>query len=216
MGNAGKVEEREQARALRAQAWTLAEIACELGVARSTVSLWVRDVVFEPRPRNRGNGVTRPHPLHVARLADIAAARDEAEDRIGALSDRELLLAGLTLYAGEGFKTRMVGMANSDPRIMSFFCAWLRRHWPIEEQRVMARLYLHEGLDLRPAVSFWSTVTEIPVERFTAPHRPVDRAGRRSAKHAHGILTVRYCDVRLLRRMLAMVDALLGCSGLPG
>ena len=216
MGNAGKVEERERARALRAQAWTLEEIAVELGVARSTVSLWVRDVDFEPRPRNRGTGVTRPHPLHLARLADIATARTEAEEWIGTLSDRELLLAGLTLYAGEGFKTRMVGMANSDPRIMAFFCTWLRRHWAIDEQRLMARLYLHEGLDLAGAVEFWSMTTGIPVDRFTAPHRAPDRAGRRSAKHAHGVLTVRYCDVRILRRMLAMVDALLGCSGLPG
>jgi hypothetical protein len=99
---------------------------------------------------------------------------------------------------------------------MAFFCTWLRWHWAIDEHRLMARLYLHEGLDLQGAVSFWSRTTGIPVERFTAPHRPAAKIGRRSTKHPQGILTVRYCDARMLRRMLAMVDALLGCSGLPG
>ena len=43
--------------------------AHELGVAKGSVSVWVRDVEFTPKPRNRGNNVTKPHPLHVAKLA---------------------------------------------------------------------------------------------------------------------------------------------------
>jgi hypothetical protein len=49
MGYAGKVEERERARELRAQSWTLQEIATKLKVSKSSVSLWVRDVDFVPR-----------------------------------------------------------------------------------------------------------------------------------------------------------------------
>jgi Homeodomain-like domain len=45
------VGERERARDLRAQAWTISEIAAELGVCRSSVSVWVRDVDFEEAPR---------------------------------------------------------------------------------------------------------------------------------------------------------------------
>ena len=59
----------------RAEAWTLAEIAAELGVARSTVSLWVRDVAFVPRPRNRGAPAQRVHPQRAARLAQIEELR---------------------------------------------------------------------------------------------------------------------------------------------
>jgi transcriptional regulator with XRE-family HTH domain len=51
MGYGGKVAEQEQARALRVRSWTLAEIAAELGVSKSSVSLWVRDVDFVPKPR---------------------------------------------------------------------------------------------------------------------------------------------------------------------
>ena len=39
MGYRGKVRQQERARELRAQAWTLLEIANELGVSKSSVSL---------------------------------------------------------------------------------------------------------------------------------------------------------------------------------
>ena len=104
MGYAGKVVERERARELRAQSWTLAAIADELGVAKGTVSVWVRDVEFEPRPRMRGHPSQKPHPFHLARLAELERCRDEAAEAVGSLSERDLLMFGLALYAGEGCK----------------------------------------------------------------------------------------------------------------
>ena len=54
MGYRGKVEEQERARVLRARNMTLQDIATELGVSRSSVSLWVRDAqalqAFQRRP----------------------------------------------------------------------------------------------------------------------------------------------------------------------
>ncbi|MBV8560778.1 MAG: helix-turn-helix domain-containing protein, partial [Acidimicrobiia bacterium] len=50
MGCRGKLEEQAKARDLRAAGLTMDEIAEKLGVSKSSVSLWVRDVPFEPRP----------------------------------------------------------------------------------------------------------------------------------------------------------------------
>jgi hypothetical protein len=100
MGYRGFVEQREDARRLRAGAATLAEIAAALGVSRSTVSVWVRDVEFTPRPRNRGAPRQRRHPMQLARLAEVEALRAEGVARIGELSAKELLIAGTALYAG--------------------------------------------------------------------------------------------------------------------
>ena len=70
MGYRGKVKEQEKARALRAQNRTLADIAQTLGVSKSSVSLWVRDVPFTPTLRLRGPH-RRPHPAHEAKLRQI-------------------------------------------------------------------------------------------------------------------------------------------------
>jgi hypothetical protein len=56
---------------------------------------------------------------------------------LGRLSEREFLVAGVALYAGEGSKTDGdVRFANSDPRMIVFFCSWLRRFFEIDEARL--------------------------------------------------------------------------------
>jgi hypothetical protein len=47
------------------------------------------------------------HPLRRRKLAQLDELRREATDRIGTLDDRELLVAGLGLYAGDGAKGDM-------------------------------------------------------------------------------------------------------------
>ena len=51
VGYRGKVREQEEAKRLRAAGRTLQQIADELGVSKSSVSLWVRDVPFTPSKR---------------------------------------------------------------------------------------------------------------------------------------------------------------------
>jgi Putative ATPase subunit of terminase (gpP-like) len=211
MGYAGYVEQRERARVLRAQAWTLAEIAAELGVARSSVSIWCRDVEFDAKPRNRGTGAGRkPHRQQQAKHEQIERLRVEALTRIGSLSDRDLLIAGVSLHAGEGAKTSTsVKFANSDPRMIRLFLRFLRSFFAIDESRLRMKLYLHEGLDLDKAVAFWSGLTGIPTGQFTKPYRAVADPSIRRSKHPMGCPSVCYSDVVVLRTILALADALL-------
>ena len=212
MGYRGKVVEQERARALRAEAWTLAEIAAELGVARSSVSLWVRDVEFTARPRRSGRR-RAPNRLQVAKQAEIDRLRQEGVERIGALSERDLLVAGTALYAGEGAKRDgEVRFTNTDPRMVLLFCAWLRHFFEVDEGRLRARLYLHEGLDLAEATAFWSQLIDIPQDQFRLPHRAAADPTRRRAKHERGCIGVGYCCSRTQRGVMGLVEALLSCD----
>lgn len=217
MGYRGFVEQRDEARRLRAGAATLAEIATALGVSRSTVSVWVRDVEFTPRPRNRGAPRHRPHPLHVARLAEVDALRADGIARIGELSAKELLIAGTALYAGEGSKRDgSVRFANTDPRMVLFFVTWLRRCFTVAEERLRVRLYLHEGLDLEGAVQYWSELTGIPPSQFIKPYRAVADSSIRSNKHPRGCPAVIYSCSHTHRAIVGLTDALLSSNRLPG
>ena len=114
MGYRGKVEEQEKARAFRAQNRTLADIAQILGVSKSSVSLWVRDVPFTPTLRLRGPHRC-PHPAHEAKVRQIEELNRAGRKRIGTLSDDEFLVVGIALYAGEGAKGD--GRSSSRTRI---------------------------------------------------------------------------------------------------
>lgn len=214
MGYRGKLREQAVARELRAQAWTLQEIADELGVAKSSVSLWVRDVDFTPRPRNGRVAQRRaPNKLQRRKQAEIEALRAEGRSRVGRLSDRDLLIAGIALYAGEGSKTDgCVGFANTSPPMVRLFCRWLRTFFDVDETRLRGRLYLHQGLNLNASTVYWSDITEIPHEQFTRPYRAVADATRRHVKHLHGCVTVTYGCSRTHRAIMGLVSALFDSS----
>jgi transcriptional regulator with XRE-family HTH domain len=216
MGFRGKVAEQGRARELRALGWTMPDIAAELGVSRGSVSLWTRDVPFEAVRRGRARQ-RPPNALQRAKDAEIDRLLAEGRALIGELSERDLLIAGTVLYAGEGDKTRgSVGLANTDPRMIALFCLWLRRFFAVDESRLRVRLYLHEGLDVDAANRFWSTATGIPIDQFNRPYRAVPDATIRHTKHELGCPKVRYNCSRTHRAILGLVDALLACPGLPG
>jgi hypothetical protein len=214
VGYRGKLEERARARELRAEGWTMPDIAVELGVSRSSVSLWTRDVPFDPAAARRSPRTDRrprgsDHPLRRRKLAQIAAFDAAGRERLVGLSDRELLVAGLGLYAGDGAKRDgEVRFANSDPGLVRFFCAWLRRCFAVDEARLRVKLYLHEGLDIEEAERAWSTVTGVPLEQFTAPYRAVADASIRHNKHRHGCAHVSYGSSALHREIMGLVRAL--------
>jgi hypothetical protein len=216
VGYRGKVELQEKARKLRADGRTLVDIATELGVAKSSVSLWVRDVPFEASGR-RSAERRRPHPQHVAKLADIAECDRLGRERIGVLSDEAFLAAGAALYAGEGSKTDgKVTFANTNPVMMAFFCAWLRRFFTVDESRLRARVYLHDGLDLDRAEQFWSEATGVPRGQFSRGYRAkVDDSIRRT-KHEHGCGYIDYCCSHTHREVMGLVRALLVSGAIPG
>jgi hypothetical protein len=220
MGYRGKLEEQARARELRAQGWTMPDIAVHLGVSRSSVSLWTRDVTFAPQPgrtqqrRRAARQRAGPNALQRRKQAEIDRLRAEGGERIGTLSERDFLVAGAALYAGEGAKREgKVALANTNPHFIAFFCAWIRHFFAIDERRLRVHLYLHDGLDLEAANAFWSRVTAIPAEQFIRPYRAVPDAGIRSSKHVYGCATVSYCCSRTHREVMGLVHALMAGPG---
>lgn len=224
MGYRGEIDKQNRARDLRAQGWTLTEICEEVGCSKSSASLWCRGVtideaVLAERRRRRflaGNEGARqrgPNKLQRRKQAEIDQMQAAGAAAVGRLSDRELLLVGAALYAGEGSKTPgEIRFANADPRMIELFVHWLRRCLGIEPGQMYLRLYLHEGLDLEAANSFWSELTGIPLGQFRKPYRAVADPSIRRSKHPMGCPSVGYCSTRQHRRVMGLVDALLSSS----
>jgi hypothetical protein len=215
VGYRGKLEAQDKARALRHEHRTLQEIADILGVSKSSVSLWCRDIDVEIRRRQPV--ARRPHAQHLAKLAEIAECDELGRRRLAVLSEQGFLAVGVALYAGEGAKRDgKVTFANTDARIVRLFCLWLRRFFTIHESRLRVRVYLHEGLDIDASEQYWSAVTAIPRSQFTKPYRAVADASIRKTKHQHGCVYVEYTCARTHRELMGLVRALLTSSDFPG
>ena len=115
---------------------------------------------------------------------------------------RELLVAGIMLYFGEGAKTgTTVDFTNSDLLMLKIFLRFLREICGINEKRL--RLYLYCFTDQSPnkLISFWSRNLRVSRGHFTRPYvRRVVKTNQRVMKN--GVLHIRYSDKRLLQKIL--------------
>ncbi|MFG3349133.1 hypothetical protein ACGF1Z_29250 [Streptomyces sp. NPDC048018] len=166
---------RARARELRLEGMTYDRIQAELGCSKSSISLWVRDL---PKPERRD-------PSEQARLASRkrweheSAVRDArrrhtkqaAADEVGALSERELLIAGTALYWAEGAKDKPysrredVQFVNSDPGVIRLFLAWLRL-LRIEPERLAFRVMIHATADVEGARHYWADLVGVAPSAF--------------------------------------------------
>ncbi len=78
------------------------------------------------------------------------------------------------------------------------------------------RAYLHEGLDIDAAQTYWSAVAGAPLAQFNEPYRAVADPSIRLTKHRYGCAFVDYTCSRTHREIMGLVRALLGSSDLPG
>ncbi|HEV3164750.1 MAG TPA: hypothetical protein VGZ22_12045 [Isosphaeraceae bacterium] len=199
---------RARARELRVQGMDYEEIVAALGVAKSSVSIWVRDLPvparlsYEERRKRSAEGARRYWAAErPARQARRAAVREAAAAQIGELTERELLIAGAIAYWCEGAKSKphrrrdQVMFINSDPALIRFFLRFLdATGTPRTDLRF--RIYIHESADVTSAQRFWIEVAEAPATQFLKPtlkrHNP--RTVRKNVgQDYHGCLRI---DVR--------------------
>jgi predicted transcriptional regulator len=105
--------QRQAARELRQRGLDYQQIAAELGVSKSSVSLWVRDLPRPPRLsyeecRKRHAEAVRRYwaAERPARAQRREAVRLAAIAQAGTLSEREILIAGAIAYWCEGSKNK--------------------------------------------------------------------------------------------------------------
>jgi transcriptional regulator with XRE-family HTH domain len=181
-----------RARELREQGLDYEEIAAALGVSKSSVSLWVRDMPrlerlsYEECRKRSAEGAQRywaaERPVREARREAVRAA---AAAEIGPLTEREILIAGAIAYWCEGAKSKAhrrqdrVVFVNSDPALIRFFLRFLDTVG-IGRKDLTYRVHIHETADVLGAERFWHRVTQADPRQF-----------RRTVLKTHNPRTVR-------------------------
>ncbi len=138
-------------------------------MSRSSVSLWVRDVLLGPDELSRLIERTRLGPL-VAAQRKAAGARQlrlayQAEGRRLARERGSFYAAGCMLYWAEGAKRRnTVKLTNSDPEVVAYFARFLRAEFGVESSkvRICCNLFADHVERQREIEDFWLSRLELP------------------------------------------------------
>jgi len=169
-----KTDERKRARALRRdEGASIKEIAERVGVSKSSVSHWVRDIDLTPEQhaalllRNPAYNRQRSGvAIHAARRrAEREGFQREGRRRAGA-GDLSFV-AGCMLYWAEGAKARnQLQFANSDPVMARFFVDFLKKHFdlPPEQIRITCHLYSDHLEKQSEVEQFWLDTLRLPRE----------------------------------------------------
>jgi transposase len=206
---------RGKARELREAGWTYPHIAKELGVSKSSCSLWLRDMVH-PLPglegQARRTAAIRASCAKTQELREAArvAFKAEVAEALGAVSDRDVLVALAVSYWCEGGKTKpwarreLVQWMNSDLMLVKLFLEGLRT-LGISDDRIRLRLSIHESADEPAARQWWADQLDWCADDFMRStlkrHNP-KTVRKNVADNYHGCLTVTVLQSRLLYQLL--------------
>lgn len=167
-----KSKEKKRAVNLRRKGFSYGEILEQIPVAKSTLSLWLREVGLSKKQKQRltqkkldaarrGAQVQRAKRLEITRQIKEKARVEAAKINI---NREKLWLIGTILYWAEGAKDRedrkssRMKFGNSDPGMMKMFIKWLREICKVKENRIRYEIYIHENNKhrIKEVVEYWA------------------------------------------------------------
>lgn len=216
---------RAEAIKLRLQGYTYGQIKRELNIAKSSLSDWLKNLPLSEEQlillsKNRDNS----RDIRIERFRQTAKNKrllrltelfNEEKKRLLPLSDRELLVAGLFLYWGEGNKQRgRVAISNTDPRVIQFAIYWMNKILKVPKDKMGILLHLYSDMDIQEETKFWSQTLGIPIEKFKHPYiKKSTRAGLSYKGFGHGTCNLIYLDSALAERIAMSIKAICECYG---
>ena len=171
-----KLELREKSRELRRFGMSIREIAHSVGVAKSTISLWCRDIELTQAQVAK----LLENKLKLGQLMGAMAQKQKRINKISKcqkeglrifknISKKEYFVAGLMLYLAEGAKlNRRIDFTNSDPQIIKFILYWLRVFFRVAPEEICIAILINQNHRPRDPVikDYWSQYLSIPVNQF--------------------------------------------------
>jgi hypothetical protein len=195
-------EQREARRMRRDEGRSMKEIATLLGVSKSSVSLWVRDIELTDEQHaalQARNALHERQCLARAAMSAKARARRVAWQRDGRRRARTLghsYAGGCMLYWAEGSRNRnRIIFTNSDPAMARFFVEFVRDFFGVgrERFRVTCNLFADHEARQREIEEFWLGTVGLP--RICLCKSTVNRYSRYSQKKRTNKLPYGTCRI---------------------
>lgn len=218
---------KEIAKRMRKSGISLGDISKKLNVTKSTLSFWCKDIILTESAilKVKTNGKIKSvrgllrysETKRKERMVRNILQKQEGVKVLGILSSRDILMVGLGLYWGEGYKYENgeLGFTNSNPYMIRFYFKWLKL-WKVEKDSLIFRITLNEffkkGED--NIKSFWINFLGIKKEQFsktTFIKTNLKKASLKNIENYKGILRVKVKKGTYLRnKILGAIDNIAG------
>lgn len=212
-----KVIDKAIAIDLRKKGKSINEIVKSTGFSKGSVSVWVRDVVLSNEQKKRisehGRSMQSVEKRRLSRLKNEHEKRlvvtNEAKKDFTNLSERDLKLIGITLYLGEGAKTRrgIVQFTNSDPIVIKIMMRFFREICLVPEKKFRGSIHTFEGADISKSEKYWSNLSSIPLNQFYKTYTKQSSASLKKRQTlSHGTFDIYVCNTKLFLTIMGWIE----------
>lgn len=165
----------------RKQGMSLSDLSKKYKLSKSTASLWCKDIQLSKEAQeiirkkwlenttgSRAKGALRNKQK---RTDSITKEYFEAKNKIGLITERDLMIMGIGLYWAEGSKKEDGSgfrFINSDPLMIQMMYKWLTGIIGIKKEQFTLNLAVNLSHKEREAelLNFWSNLLDFPVRDF--------------------------------------------------
>lgn len=165
---------------LRKKGLSYSEIREHLPIAKTTLSLWLRDIQLTKKQKERlkQKGGQFQHLACAAhrrkRIEKTKRIVKKARSEIKASDKNTLHIIGVVLYWAEGSKQKAhspsVGVifSNTDLLMVRIYIKWLKECLELSDKELVFEIYIHESYkkSQQDLIKYWSRVTGFPTQRF--------------------------------------------------
>lgn len=209
-----KVLLRRQALKLRSLGKSYSQIKSELGISKSTLSLWLWKYPLTQQQVRLLRDVSQiriekyRRTMQLKRETKLSGYYDEEKKILIPLSKKELFIAGLFLYWGEGGKTvrHVLSVNNTDPAVLKFTLHWMMEALNIPKEKIQVYLHLYNDMAIKKEINFWSKELHMPKNQFARPY--IKKSKRINVDHkgfGHGTCGLRVNNTVLKERILMAI-----------
>lgn len=171
------VQEKDRAIQLRKKGYSYSEILKEVNVAKSSLSLWLKNLPLtedemKVLKHRKDSNITRGRinaasELRKRRLAREQVFLKEAQKMFQQYKDDTFFYCGISLYWAEGAKrVNQWSFINSDDDMIQVMILWLERFIKIQHSDLQFRLFIHKLYAHENCEEWWQNRLNIHKEQF--------------------------------------------------
>lgn len=213
-----KVKEKLKAISLRKKGYSIKEISRSLSVAKSSVSLWVRNVKLNETAKQRllsriklgqyNSGEKKKALKDLVNIRLKEAILSEYRNVKLSKATQKLLCA--FIYWCEGAKDDGgIAFTNSDPYLTNFFLKLLIEAYGAEKKKFVARLHMHKYHNIKKQEKFWQDILGLKPSQFRKAYLKPNTS-KRYRENYPGCISLRYYDSILARKLMFLAQAFTG------
>ena len=211
-------DKKDQSISLRKQGLSITEIEKLLLVPRSTLSGWFKNVKLSDDHKFRlkqnsdlalVKARVKASAWHRAQKASrLQKAKEEAELVLKEVDINDSVgeLAAAMLYLGEGAKNNTTAIGNSNPLILKFFVAVLRKKYGLKSEQIRCELHLRADQKSDEMKDYWSKELDLPPSSFRTVVFDQRTAGRPTYPGYRGVCIINCGNIAIQRKLIYLYN----------